>query len=151
VHLKSGCFDGRLDRTFGPCEKLRRQAPVIEAWIDQRVREGTPFAVMGDFNRRLDKDSRWPAGPDESAPLNLMPAWSDNQPYGAVLHRATEGSPYQPCDSKDHHKAYIDDILIDQKLATRHANRRFMRLPYEAQDRDRQLSDHCPVIWDLQP
>ncbi|MES2091328.1 MAG: hypothetical protein V4532_15330, partial [Pseudomonadota bacterium] len=23
VHLKSGCFDGRLDRTFAPCERLR--------------------------------------------------------------------------------------------------------------------------------
>lgn len=151
VHLKSGCFDGRLDRAFGPCEKLRRQVPVVEAWIDQRVREGVAFAVMGDFNRRLDKDARYPAGPDEAAPLNLFQAWSDDQPTGAVLHRATEGQRYQPCDRHDHHKAYIDDILISEKLAARNGDRRFARLPYDTADSDRQLSDHCPVIWALRP
>lgn len=151
VHLKSGCFDGRLDRRFGPCEKLRQQAPVVEAWIDERVRDGVAFALLGDFNRRLDKDARYPAGDDEDAPLNLMQAWSDNRPSGAILHRATDGEPYQPCDDRDRHKAYIDDILIDQKLAARHPNRRFTRLPFDASDRHRQLSDHCPVIWHLQP
>lgn len=151
VHLKSGCFDGRLDRAFGPCEKLRRQVPVLEAWIDQRVREGVAFAVMGDFNRRLDKDARFPAGPDEAAPLNLIQAWNDNQPAGAVLHRATEGQRFQPCGAHDHHKAYIDDILIDAKLAARSGDRRFARLPYDPADNARQLSDHCPLIWALKP
>ena len=54
VHLKSGCFRGDLDRAFSPCRGLQRQAPVVEAWIDQRVREGVAFAVLGDFNRHLD-------------------------------------------------------------------------------------------------
>ena len=149
VHLKSGCFDGRMDRRFAPCERLRQQAPIVEAWIDQRVREGKAFALLGDFNRRLDKDARYPAGPDEAAPINLVQAWSDNNPPGAVLLRATEGEPYLPCDGRDHHKAYIDDILIDQKLAARNTNRRFTRLSYPSQDQDRQLSDHCPVVWRL--
>lgn len=151
VHLKSGCFDGRLDRHFSPCERLRQQAPVVEAWIDQRVREGKPFAVLGDFNRHLDKDERYPAGPDEAAPINLMQAWSDNNPPGAVLLRATQGEAYVPCDADDHHKAYIDDILIDQKLALQNGNRRFARLSFDADDRGRQLSDHCPVVWALKP
>jgi endonuclease/exonuclease/phosphatase family metal-dependent hydrolase len=151
VHLKSGCFDGRMDRHFAPCERLRQQAPVIEDWIDQRVREGTALAVLGDFNRHLDKDARFDAGPDEAAPLNLMQAWSDNKPSGAVLLRATEGAPAVPCDADDTHKAYIDDILIDQKLAARNKNRRFARLPYDPADRGKQLSDHCPLIWSLQP
>jgi endonuclease/exonuclease/phosphatase family metal-dependent hydrolase len=149
VHLKSGCFDGRMDRHFAPCERLRQQAPVVEAWIDQRVREGKAFAVLGDFNRRLDKDARYPAGPDESAPVNLVQAWSDNEPPGALLARATEGQAYVPCDADDHHKAYIDDILIDRKLAARNNNRRFARLPFKPQDQGRQLSDHCPVVWSL--
>lgn len=151
VHLKSGCFDGRLDRRFDPCSKLRRQVPLVEQWIDQRVREGVAFAVMGDFNRRLDKDARYPAGPDEAAPLNLVQAWSDNNPPGATLLRATDGQPYQACDAGDHHKAYIDDILIDAKLAARNGNRRFARLSFDPRDGDRQLSDHCPVVWALQP
>jgi endonuclease/exonuclease/phosphatase family metal-dependent hydrolase len=151
VHLKSGCFDGRMDRHFAPCERLQQQAPVVEAWIDQRVREGSAFAVLGDFNRHLDKDARYPAGPDEAAPVNLMQAWSDNQPPGAVLLRATEGAPSVPCDADDHHKLYIDDILIDSKLAARSPSRHFARLPYAPQDRGRVLSDHCPLIWSLQP
>lgn len=151
VHLKSGCFDGRLDRRFAPCERLRQQVPVIEAWIDQRVREGTAFAVLGDFNRHLDKDARYPAGPDEAAPLNLMQAWSDHNPPGAELLRATEGQPYQACDADDHHTQAIDDILIDRRLADRHKNRRYVRLPYDPSDRGRMLSDHCPVVWSLKP
>lgn len=151
VHLKSGCFDGKLDRSFGPCTRLRQQVPVVEQWIDQRVREGVAFAVLGDFNRHLDKDARYPAGPDEAAPFNLMQAWSDATPPGAVLLRATEGAPYVPCDSGDTHRQYIDDILIGQSLADRQKNRRFARLPYDPADRGRQLSDHCPLIWSLQP
>ena len=151
VHLKSGCFDGKLDRRFEPCARLRQQVPVVEAWIDQRVREGVAFAVLGDFNRHLDRDARYPAGPDEAAPFNLMQAWSDNDPPGAELLRATEGQPYLRCDADDRHSRYIDDILIDRKLAARNSNRRFARLPYDTADQGRTLSDHCPVIWSLMP
>lgn len=151
VHLKSGCFRGDLDRAFGPCRSLQRQAPVVEAWIDQRTREGAAFAVLGDFNRHLDQDERRAAGPDERAPLNLLPAWSDDQPRGAVLHRATAGQPYLPCDAEDRHSRYIDDILLSDSLMVRYDSRRatlrMTRLPYDPQDRGRQLSDHCPLIW----
>lgn len=149
VHLKSGCFDGPLDRNFGPCGRLRQQVPVVEAWIDQRVREGVAFAVLGDFNRHLDRDARFDAGPDEQAPRNMLQAWSDDQPRGAILHRATANQPYLACDADDHHSRYIDDILISERLAARNKNRRFARLSYDPQDRGRQLSDHCPLIWEL--
>lgn len=151
VHLKSGCFTGKLDRSFQPCSRLRQQVSVVEAWIDQRVREGTALAVLGDFNRHLDKDARQPAGPDEAAPLNLVQAWSDDVPRGATLLRATEGQRYIGCDADDTHRQYIDDIFIDRKLAAQNGNRRFARLPFEASDRGLQLSDHCPVIWALRP
>lgn len=149
VHLKSGCFVGKLDRSFAPCGRLRQQVPIIEQWVDQRVREGMAFAILGDFNRHLDKDASYPAGADETAPLNLVQAWSDNSPPGAVLLRATEGAPIVPCDAQDKHRQYIDDIFIDQKLASRYKSRRFARLPYAPQDLGRQLSDHCPLIWQL--
>ena len=151
VHLKSGCFTGKLDRSFEPCSRLRQQVPVVEAWIDQRVREGTAFAILGDFNRHLDKDARYPAGPDEAAPFNVVQAWSDDAPRGAVLMRATEGQRYQGCDANDKHRQYIDDIFIDQKLAAQNGDRRFARLSFDAADQGRQLSDHCPVIWALKP
>lgn len=151
VHLKSGCFDGRMDRRFSPCSRLQQQAPVVERWIDQRVRDGIDFAIMGDFNRQLDRDAHYPAGPDENAPVNLFQAWSDNEPTGAILMRATEGQRYERCDDKDHYKRYIDDILISQSLFNKKKGKRFARLPYSAQDQDRQLSDHCPVVWSLKP
>ena len=151
VHLKSGCFAGALDRNFSPCQKLRRQVPVIEAWIDARVREGTAFAVMGDFNRQLEGDAPRDAGPDEAAPLAMFNAWSDNQPAGAVLVRASSVLPYVPCDQLDGHRGYIDDILIDARLAERYPQRRAARLPFAPADAGRQLSDHCPVLWSLRP
>ena len=151
VHLKSGCFDGKLDRRFEPCARLRQQVPVVESWIDQRVRDGVALAVLGDFNRHLDRDARYPAGPDETAPLNLMQAWSDKVPPGAELLRATEGQRYLRCDADDTHSRYIDDILIDQRLASRNKNRRFARLSYDPADLGRTLSDHCPLVWSLRP
>lgn len=151
VHLKSGCFDGRMDRRFSPCTKLQEQAPIVEQWIDTRVKEGVDFAVLGDFNRQLERDARYAAGPDENAPVNLVQAWSDDAPRGAILLRATEGQRYEPCDAHDRHRYYIDDILISQSLAQKNKGRRFARLPYAPQDQDRQLSDHCPVVWSLEP
>ena len=149
VHLKSGCFTGRLDRTLGPCAALRKQVPVVESWIDDRVREGVAFAVLGDFNRHLATDARFPAGPDENAPLNAMQAWSDNEPRGAILWRATDGQSYVPCHPGERHRHYIDDILIDQRLAQRYGQRRFTRATFDDQPPGRVLSDHCPVVWAL--
>jgi endonuclease/exonuclease/phosphatase family metal-dependent hydrolase len=149
VHLKSGCFDGKLDRQFAPCQRLRQQVPVLEGWVDARVREGKAFAILGDFNRHLDKDARYPAGPDESQPFNVFNALSDNEPAGAVLVRATEGAPGIPCSADDRHTRYIDDILVSEKLATRAAQRQFTRVPFAPEDQGRQLSDHCPVVYSL--
>ena len=149
VHLKSGCFNGKLDRQFAPCQRLRQQVPVLERWVDERVREGKAFAILGDFNRHLDKDSRFPAGPDESQPLNLFNALSDNEPAGAVLVRATEGADSIPCSADDRHKRYIDDILVSESLARRASQKQFARVPFATEDQGRLLSDHCPVVYSL--
>lgn len=145
VHLKSGCFDGPLDRRFEPCADLRAQIPVLEQWVDARVREGAAFAVLGDFNRHLDRDARQPAGLDGSAPLALMAALSDRSPPGAELWRATESSPYVRCQPDDTHSRYIDDVLISVKLARRATSVRFKRVAYTVAELGHQLSDHCPL------
>ena len=31
----------------------------LKAWIDARRREGAPFAILGDFNRRLALPGDW--------------------------------------------------------------------------------------------
>lgn len=149
VHLKSGCFNGKLDRQFAPCQRLRQQVPVLERWVDDRVREGKAFAILGDFNRHLDQDARHPAGPDESQPFNVFQALSDNDPAGAVLVRATEGAGSIPCSADDRHKRYIDDILVSETLARRASQKQFTRVPFSPEDQGRQLSDHCPVVYSL--
>ncbi len=125
VHLKSGCHGGRMggSRT---CETLRQQVPALRGWIAQRTSEGTPFLMMGDFNRRMD-------GRDEMlAMLNAS----------APLARATEGRA-TPCWGGN---SFIDHILAGG------AARGWMRpdslrvLVYrEGAEAKERLSDHCPV------
>ena len=147
VHLKSGCFADRLDATVNPvCARLRAQVPVLENWVDARAREGAAYAIMGDFNRRLESDAKLPAGSDEAAPLALFAALNDNKPAGASLLRATSGAAYVGCDSNDHYDSYIDNLLISRSLAGRASARRFIRLAYDEPDsRAYKLSDHCPI------
>lgn len=149
VHLKAGCHTGRLDRKHRPCERLQSQVPILERWVDERVREGLAFAVLGDFNRRLNTDARHPAGLDEAAPVNLFQALSDDEPHGAVLHRATDGARMWPCRASDTFRHYIDDILVSDSLAARARERRFVRLSYPVPDQGLALSDHCPLVLQL--
>ena len=81
VHLKSGCSDKPLregagyDRADRACRELTRQIPVLRRWIEQQERAGWPYAVLGDFNRDLLKDTGgitgvWAqlAGPEAQGP-----------------------------------------------------------------------------------
>ncbi|MFY9477834.1 MAG: hypothetical protein WAQ08_09280, partial [Aquabacterium sp.] len=145
VHLKSGCFDGALDRAFEPCGKLRQQVPVLEAWVDARVREKVHFAVLGDFNRHLDRDARLAAGPDEAAPLAMLDAINDDRPVGAMVYPATNKQVYVPCTLREKHTRYIDDVLMGQSLRFATSRVRFVRLSYTLEEERRQVSDHCPI------
>lgn len=145
VHLKSGCFDGALDRSFEPCGRLRQQVPVLEGWVDDRVREKVHFAVLGDFNRHLDRDARLAAGPDEAAPLAMLDALNDDRPVGAMVYPATNKQVYVPCTSREKHTRYIDDVLMGQSLRFATSRVRFVRLPYTLEEERRQVSDHCPM------
>ena len=55
-HLVSGCWGVREDGNQNRrriCETLRGQIRHLTDWADARRAEGTPFAILGDFNRRL--------------------------------------------------------------------------------------------------
>lgn len=152
VHLASGCFHERLDSaTNAACAKLRRQVVVLETWVDARAAEGSAFALLGDFNRRLELDARYGPGTDAQAPLNLFWALSDGLPAGAGLRRATEGQAYVPCSRADGFDAYIDNVLVSATLLARADKVDFVRLPYRDDDViDHQLSDHCPLGMTLE-
>ena len=126
VHLKSGCAEGRLSSANRVCDTLRRQVAPMQGWIAQRVREGVPFALLGDFNRRMD-------GRDE-----LLDALNSVSP----LARATEGMA-TGCWGGN---SFIDHILAGgaARAWLQRGSTRVLVYREPVADRDR-LSDHCPV------
>lgn len=135
VHLKSGCFDEPLTDRSNACKKLRLQLPKLEAWIDARAAEGTPFAVLGDFNRRLF------VRPDE-------PFWKeidDATPPEADLTSAAEGQTSK-CWGKEY-AHFVDHIVLSKSLRALVKADSFAQHVYDAGDQQKKsvLSDHCPL------
>ena len=135
VHLKSFCFEGSVGTPdTDHCRKLAAQVPALEQWIDARVGEGTPFAVLGDFNRRFDApgDDFWPE-------------IDDGDPTGLKLYRADAGR--QATCNGGRYPVFIDHIVYDRLVSRLVVPGSFEELVYAGAP----LSDHCPisVILDL--
>lgn len=122
VHLKSGCSSG--DRNEA-CPVLFEQVPVMERWIDERSVEGTRFAVMGDFNRRL-------AMPDDA----VWSEWDDTSPQNADLALAS-GDQSARCNPR--YRDFIDMIVLDRRATADFRGFEEKAFAGEA------LSDHCAV------
>lgn len=122
VHLKAGCASGDKNEA---CPVLFQQAPVLERWIDSRAAEGTRFAVLGDFNRRLvmPGDAVWAD-------------WDDASPANADLARAS-GDQSARCNPR--YKDFIDYIVLDRRAAAD------LLAFEEATYAGESLSDHCAV------
>jgi endonuclease/exonuclease/phosphatase family metal-dependent hydrolase len=134
VHLKTGCHRDRLASSRRPqCALLTLQIPVVAAWIRARAAENGAFAVMGDFNRDMDRP--------EDMSASFMAA--------APLVRVTEGQS-NPCWGA---KPFIDTVFLGG-LARAWAVPGSLRVMTYGDagihDRDR-LSDHCPVSVRLAP
>ena len=137
VHLKAFCFEGRLFSSNNRnCRKLAQQVPVLERWIDDRAAEGTPFVVLGDFNRRF-----------ESAEDEFWPEIDDGEPAGLDLSRATEGGR-SACWGGRYPK-YIDHIVYGRLVAEWVVPGSFEQLVYAESDDTEGLSDHCPIAVTL--
>ncbi len=137
VHLNAGCREGPLDRGGHECESLARQASILAEWIAARRAEGVAFAVLGDFNRRMD-------GPDDV--LRELSA-------AAPLTRANEGVS-NPCwtDGRGG-RPFISHVLLGgpaREWMVRHSLRVMVYAERDFALRDR-LSDHCPVSLRLRP
>ncbi|MEF9977727.1 MAG: endonuclease/exonuclease/phosphatase family protein [Thermomonas sp.] len=122
VHLKAGCSAG--DRNEA-CPVLFQQVPVMERWIDARAAEGTRFAVLGDFNRRL-------VMPDDT----VWAEWDDASPENADLVRAS-GEQSARCNPR--YKDFIDYIVLDRRASADLVA--FEEQTYGADA----LSDHCAI------
>jgi endonuclease/exonuclease/phosphatase family metal-dependent hydrolase len=138
VHLKSGCARDPLDSTRASCQELRRQLPLLEAWIDARAREQKPFAILGDFNRDLRQE---PAG------ISFWKDIDDADPPAADLVNTAEGQIFENCSPAQTFSGYIDYIILGRDLARGLVEGSFGRALYRPRDAARRkLSDHCPVF-----
>jgi endonuclease/exonuclease/phosphatase family metal-dependent hydrolase len=151
VHLKSGCGRRTLDSPREQCAALARQVPVLERWIDAQAAAGRAFAVLGDFNRELLRDT----GPARNAAGALRSFWSeidDADPPDADLVNAAEGQAFVNCHAGQNFSGYIDHIVLSRSLAARQVPGSFHRVTFDTQDAlRRKLTDHCPVALDLIP
>lgn len=140
IHLKSGCFSRPLNSSTlrrGACNRLSQQIPILEKWIDSRADDGIPFAVMGDFNRRLNI-----AGDDFWEDID------DGIPANADLIKVTEGK-ISDCFNR-RYPEYIDHIVLDKQASQWLEPSSFQQKLYQRSFEFRnQLSDHCAIAVDL--
>ena len=115
VHLKSGCNRDPLTADRDACRTLQAQVPVLEAWIDARAAEGVPFAVLGDFNRRFDRE--FPPGRTAQGEIVAMwPEIDDADPPEADLFDPGGAPPTEACRQQDPVRPPIDHILLSASL-----------------------------------
>ncbi len=149
VHLKSGCPSQVLTSRREDCRRLAEQVPVLERWIDARAAAGTPFAVLGDFNRRLARE-RHTARNRHGKLIAMWPELDDGDPAEADLTNVTWGQPYRACSLGEPYDDFIDHIVLSRSLAGRMVAGSFRQLTYDRVDSRRaRLSDHCPIAVTL--
>lgn len=124
IHLKSGCFSGSEAKA---CPVLLEQIPRLEAWIDAAASGPTPFAVLGDWNRRL-----------ATAGDRVWSEIDDGEPVNADLRLADAGTPPR-CDLR--YGEFIDHIVLDRRAGAMMNSFSEAIYPVGAEH----LSDHCPV------
>lgn len=131
LHLQSGCMEGALDAGRRECDSLGQQASVLAGWIAERRREGVPFMILGDFNRRIARGDAF---------IGVL------EQHGPLL-RANEGVS-NPCwaDGRGG-RPFIDHILLGSAARGWMVEGSLRVLVYAERDpamRER-ISDHCPL------
>ncbi|MER8824385.1 MULTISPECIES: hypothetical protein [unclassified Mesorhizobium] len=178
VHLKSGCFDDRVDRKFFTrdpaldppakfaCDTLGRQMFPLHKWIRAREDAGEAWMIVGDFNRRLDlgggrtQDEVWTAltafapnrdGLDQdNRPDTLMM----RQPYkeaSLCWLEKRNAMPASLAEQDEYFFAPIEFFLYGAKVGALVTPASGGQVPWpNAQPKDNvRLSDHCPDVLNL--
>jgi endonuclease/exonuclease/phosphatase family metal-dependent hydrolase len=139
IHLKADCVAKPLTSPLAACRELAEQEVALERWVDARAREGRPFVVLGDFNRRFNAHD---------------PFWSaldDGDPPEATL--TDTGSGRRPACWGGRYHVFIDHIVLSRGAAAWLVPDSFTQQVYEPQDApyEKTLSDHCALLATLQP
>jgi endonuclease/exonuclease/phosphatase family metal-dependent hydrolase len=145
VHLKSSCNRDPLTSSRPDCGVLQRQVPVLEDWIDRRARDGSDFGVVGDFNRRFDRE-RTAARDESGAIVALWPEIDDGDPEGADL--VDPGADRGPlaCGNGRPARMPVDYLILGRRLADRLVPGSYRVHAYPAGGR---WPDHCVISIEL--
>jgi endonuclease/exonuclease/phosphatase family metal-dependent hydrolase len=132
VHLDAGCREDAFGPAARPdCAGLAQQGRIIAGWIAARQREGAAFAVLGDFNRRMDDQDDFLRLLTEAAPLARptaglsSPCWADQRGGRTFVSHLLLGGPAQG-------RLVPGSFAV---LVYAERERRFRDL----------ISDHCPL------
>lgn len=146
VHLKASCAHDPLTLGRDDCRTLQRQVPVLEDWIDGRARAGDAFGVIGDFNRRFDRE-RAAARDPSGAIAALWPEIDDGEPTGADLVNPGAGHGAIGCNNGHGERMPIDYLILGERLAARLAPDSFRVREYPDGGR---WPDHCVISIELE-
>lgn len=145
VHLKSACNRDPLTNARDDCRTLQQQVPVLENWIDQRARNGDAFAVVGDFNRRFDRE-RESARDADGRITAMWPELDDGEPAGADLVNAGADHGAVFCNNGHGARMPIDHLVLGRLLSRRLVPGSFRAWEYPAGGR---WPDHCLISIEL--
>ncbi len=145
VHLKSACQRDPLTDSRPGCGILQRQVPVLEEWIDRRARAGDAFAVLGDFNRRFDRE-RQAARDASGAIVAMWPEIDDGDPEGADLTNPGVDHGAIGCGNGHGPRMPIDYLILGERLARRLVAGSYRVWNYPE---GRRWPDHCVISVEL--
>lgn len=125
IHLKSGCWGPPQDeQNANACPQLHQQSRILAEWVKSRSEEELPFAILGDFNRRLAIKDDW--------------MWTDiNMNLSSGLHLLDQGIEAK-CDPR--YKDFIDHIVLDHRAFATYVKTSFTEVP-----RAGEHPDHCAI------
>jgi len=132
VHLKSGCPAG-APGAGDDCQALFEQQKILKKWIQARAKDAMPFALLGDFNRRLQAEEQFWSGID--APGDPF------MDLSLTVKRDT-AARCQPSFNQ-----FIDYIILNPGSLPLLKPDSFQELVYEAGSPP--ASDHCPIAVEL--
>jgi endonuclease/exonuclease/phosphatase family metal-dependent hydrolase len=146
VHLKASCNRDPLNDDRPDCSLLQRQVPVLEDWIDRRARAGDAFAVVGDFNRRFDREGKTPRD-GAGAIVAMWPEIDDGDPDGADLLNPGVDHGAVGCGNGHGARMPIDHLILGRRLAQRLVAGSFRVWDYPPGPR---WPDHCVISIELE-
>jgi hypothetical protein len=146
VHLKASCNREPLTSKRPDCRTLQRQVPVLEDWIDRRARAGAAFGVVGDFNRRFDRE-RAAARDAGGTIVAIWPEIDDGDPAGADLLDPGADHGAFSCGNGYGERMPIDYLILGERLAARLVPGSYRVWDYP---RGGRWPDHCVITIQLE-